>query len=91
MLIIAVETNHTGEIKKTYFNLLEDYSCKELHKIFDKHICKSSTIKTNKWTGNNPLKKGFILKQIKSNKEKSSKELNTIIHQVKSWLRSTFS
>ena len=31
------------------------------------------------------------MKQIKSNKEKSSKELNTIIHQVKSWLRSTFS
>ena len=72
-MIIAVETNHTGEIKRVYFDLLEDYSCKEIRKIFDKHICKSSTIKTNKWTGNNPLKKGFILQQIKSDKENLQK------------------
>ncbi|MBG6061759.1 hypothetical protein IWX83_001549, partial [Flavobacterium sp. CG_9.1] len=45
----------------------------------------------DKWTGYNPLKKEFDLKQIKSDKGKSSKELHTIIHQVKSWLRSTFS
>jgi alpha-galactosidase/6-phospho-beta-glucosidase family protein len=43
------------------------------------------------YTGYSSLKKEFDLKQIKSNKGKSSKELHTIIHQVKSWLRSTFS
>ena len=90
-LIIAVETNDTGGIKRVYFDQLEDYSCKEIRKIFDKHISKSATIKTDKWTGYNPLKKEFDLKQIKSDKGKSSKELHTIIHQVKSWLRSTFS
>ena len=31
------------------------------------------------------------MKQIKSDKGKSSKELHTIIHQGKSWLRSTVS
>ena len=72
-MIIAVETNHAGEIKKTYFNLLEDYSCKELHKIFDKYISKSASIKTDNWTGYNPLKKGFILKQIESDKENLQK------------------
>ena len=90
-LIIAVETNDTGGIKRVYFDELQDYSCKEIRKIFDKHISKSETIKTDKWTGYNPLKKAFDLKQIKSDKRKSSKELHTINHQVKSWLRSTFS
>ena len=37
------------------------------------------------------MKKEFDLNQIKSNKGSSSKELHTIIYQVKSWLRSTFS
>lgn len=37
------------------------------------------------------IKIEFDLKQIKSDKGKYSKEWHTIIHQVKSWLRSTFS
>ena len=82
-MIIAVETNDTGKIKRVYFDQLEDYWCKEIYKIFDTHISKSASIKTDKWTGNNPLKKEFDLKQIKSDKGKSSKELLTIIHQVK--------
>ena len=67
-LIIAVETNDTRGIKRVYFDQLEDYSCKEIRKIFDKHISKSASIKTDKWTGYNPLKKEFDLKQIKSDK-----------------------
>ena len=90
-LIVAVETNDTGGIKRVYFDQLEDYSCQEIRKIFDKHISKSASIKTDKWTGYNPLKKEFDLNQIKSDKGNSSRELHTIIHQVKSWLRSTFS
>ena len=90
-MIIAVETNDTGGIKRVYFDRLENYSCKELHKIFDKHISKSASIKTDKWTGYNPLKKEFDLKRIKSDKGKSSKELHTMTHQVISWSRGTFS
>ena len=89
--IITVEINDTGGIKRAYFDQREDYSCKEIRKIFDKHISKSESIKTDKWTGYNPLIKEFDLKQIKSDKGKSSKELHTIIHKVKFWLRSTFS
>ena len=90
-LILAVETNDNGGIKRVYFDQIENYSCKEIRKIFDKHISKSASIKTDKWTGYNPLKKEFDLNQIKRNKGSSSKELHTIIDQVKSWLRSTFS
>ena len=80
---------------------MEDYSSKEIRKIFDKHISKTATIKTDKWTGYHPLKKEYNLQQIKSDKGQSSKEIHTIIaspirallsgHQVKSWLRTTFS
>ena len=48
-------------------------------------------MKIDKQTGYDPLKKEFDLKQIKSDKGKSSKELNTIIYRVKSWFTSTFS
>ena len=90
-LIVAVETTETGGIKRVYFDQLTNYSCKEIRKIFDKHISKAALIKTDQWTGYNPLKKEFDLTQIKSNKGISSKEIHTIIHQVKSWLRSNFS
>ena len=90
-LIVAVETTETGGIKRVYFDRLKDYSCSEIRKIFDKHISKTASIKTDQWTGYKPLQKEFDITQIKSNKGSSSKELHTIIHQVKSWLRSTFS
>jgi transposase-like protein len=90
-LILAVETTETGGIKRVYFERLKDYSSAELRKIFDKHISKTAQIKTDQWTGYRPLLKEFDITQIKSNKGSSSKEIHTIIHQVKSWLRSTFS
>ena len=90
-LVVAVETTETGGIKRVYFDQSNDYSCKEIRKIFDKHISPIAQIKTDQWTGYNPLKKEFDLTQIKSNNGSSSKEIHTIIHQVKSQLRSTFS
>lgn len=90
-LIVAIETTETGGIKRVYFDRLKDYSSSELRKIFDKHISKTASIKTDQWTGYKPLLKEFDITQVKSNKGSSSKEIHTIIHQVKSWLRSTFS
>lgn len=47
-------------------------------------------MKTDKWTGYKPLKKEYNIEQIKSNTSDFF-QINTIIHQVKSWLRSTYS
>ena len=60
-LIIAVETNKAGRIKRVYFDQLENYSCKEIRKIFNRRTSISASIKTDKWTGYNPLKKEFDL------------------------------
>jgi transposase-like protein len=90
-LIVAVEVNDTGGVKRVYFDQLQDYSSKEIGRIFEKHISKKATIKTDQWTGYKPLTKEYEILQIKSDKGNSSKEIHTIIHQLKSWLRSTFS
>ena len=79
-MIIAVENNETGGIKRMYFDQLLDYSCNQIRKIFDKHISKAATIKTENWSGYNPLKKEFDLNQIKNDIAKSSKELDLVIH-----------
>lgn len=90
-LIIAVELSDTGGVKRVYFDTLKNYSSEELRNIFDTHISKQAKVKTDKWSGYKPLAKEYDIVQVKSDKGKSSKEIHTIIHQVKSWLRSTFS
>ena len=50
-LILAVKTNDNGGIKRVYFDQLENYSIREICKIFDKHISKSASIKTDRRTG----------------------------------------
>ena len=58
--------------------------------IFESHISTKANIKTDKWTGYKPLKNEYNIEQIKSNTSDFF-QMNTIIHQVKSWLRSVYS
>lgn len=90
-IVIAVETNGKQGIKRTYFKKIENYSSESLSKIFESHISTKAKVKTDKWTGYKPLLKTYNITQIKSNKGNTFFELNTIIHQTKSWLRSVYS
>jgi len=90
-LIGAVELTEKGKVKRVYFNKLEDYSSKSLFKIFDSHISKDARVVTDKWTGYVPIGKSYNIEQKYSDKGGSMKQMHTIIHQVKSWLRSIFS
>ena len=90
-LIGAVELTEKGKVKRVYFNKLEDYSSKSLSKIFDKHISIEARVSTDKWTGYVPIGKRFNIDQKYSDTGGSMKQMHTIIHQVKSWLRSVFS
>jgi len=89
-LVGAVEINEKRKIKRAYFKRIKDYSSKELNKIFETHISEEATITTDKWSGYKPLKKNYNIKQIKSNTSDFF-EINTIIHQLKSGLRSVYS
>ncbi len=52
---------------------------------------KEAQVKTDKWTGYIPLAENYNIEQKYSDKGASMKQMHTIIHQVKSWLRSVFS
>lgn len=89
-IVAAIEIDDKGGVKRAYFKRIDDYSSGELSKIFHSHISPQAKVKTDKWTGYKPLKDEYNIEQIKSNTSDFF-EMNTIIHQVKSWLRTVYS
>ena len=89
--ICAVELTDTGKVKRFYAMKINDFSSKSLQTIFDKHIDIDATITTDQWKGYRPISKAYNIVQIPSNNGKNFKALHTMIHQVKSWIRTTYS
>jgi transposase-like protein len=90
-IVGAVELSDKGKVKRTYFKKIEDYSSKSLNGIFEEHISIEAQVLTDKWKGYIPLSKKYNIEQKYSDKGGSMKQLHTIVHQLKSWLRSTYS
>ncbi|MCY4562361.1 MAG: transposase, partial [Flavobacteriaceae bacterium] len=59
--------------------------------IFVNHISKSAQVTTDKWKGYKPIAKAYNITQIESNNGLNFKALHTMIHQIKSWIRTTYS
>lgn len=89
--VCAVELTEDGKVKRFYTIKIEDYSAKSLRRIFEKHIGKEAIITTDKWKGYNPIAKDYNITQILSDNGSNFKALHTMIHQVKSWIRTTYS
>jgi transposase-like protein len=89
--ICAVELNNDGKVKRFYAMKIRDFSEKSLRTMFDKHIGSDAKITTDEWKSYKPIAKDFDITQILSNNGLNFKALHTMIHQVKSWLRTTFS
>ena len=90
-LIAAVEITDNGKVKRAYFQKIDDYSAESLRQIFDNHISKKASVFTDKWTGYKPIGKDYNITQKYSDKGNNMKQIHTIIHQVKSWIRSVYS
>jgi transposase-like protein len=90
-VVCAVELTDEGKVKRMYSMKIDNYSSKELSKIFDKHISVEAFVTTDKWKGYRPLMKSFNIEQIESDNGLNFKALHTMIHQVKSWIRTTYS
>ncbi len=90
-VVCAVEYTVQGKVKRMYSLKIDNFSAKELRKIFDQHIDETATITTDKWKGYNPLKQDYNITQIESDKGLNFKKLHTMIHQIKSWIRTTYS
>jgi transposase-like protein len=89
--VCAVELTDEGKVKRFYTFQIPDYSAKSLRKMFEKHIDITAKVTTDKWKGYNPIAKDYDLTQILSEKGSNFKALHVMIHQVKSWIRTTYS
>ena len=90
-VVCAVELTDEGKVKRMYSLKIDNYSSKELKKLFVKHISPKAEITTDSWRGYLPLSKDYNITQIESDNVLNFKALHTMIHQVKSWLRTTYS
>jgi hypothetical protein len=59
--------------------------------MFEKHIDITVKVTTDKWKGYNPIAKDYDLTQILSEKWSNIQSITVMIHQVKSWIRTTYS
>jgi transposase-like protein len=89
--ICAVQLTEDGKVKRFYALKINDFSSKSLRKIFDKHVSTDADITTDEWKGYRPIMKDYHIEQIPSDNGGNFKALHTMIHQVKSWLRTTYS
>ncbi len=89
--ITAVQLTEDGKVKRMYAMKIEDFSAQSLQYIFVDHISRGANITTDKWRGYRPISKAYNITQIESSKGLNFKALHTMIHQVKSWIRTTYS
>lgn len=90
-IVTAVELTDKGKVKRMYALKIDNYSAQELETIFHKHIDKNAKITTDKWKGYRPLFEHYNITQIESNNGMNFMALHNMIHQVKSWIRTTYS
>jgi len=90
-IVCAVELTDEGKVKRMYALRIDNYSSKELRKLFEKHISEEAEVTTDSWKGYRPLMEEYNIVQVESNGGLNFKALHTMIHQVKSWVRTTYS
>lgn len=89
--VTAVQLTEEGKVKRMYTMKIDDFSAQSLQYIFINHISREAKITTDKWRGYRPIGKAYNITQIESNKGLNFKAIHTMIHQVKSWIRTTYS
>lgn len=89
--VCALQLTEDGKVKRFYILKIKDFSSKSLRQIFDKHIEKEAKITTDKWKGYAPISEEYNITQILSKNGSNFKALHTMIHQVKTWIRTTHS
>jgi transposase-like protein len=89
--VCALQLTPEGKVKRFYALNIEDYSAKSLKRIFTKHISSEAKVVTDEWKGYRPISKDYSIEQIPSAYGMNFKALHTMIHQIKSWIRTTYS
>lgn len=90
-VVCAVQLTGDGKVRRMYSMKIDNYSSKELKKLFTRHISEEASVTTDCWKGYRPLMKDYNITQVESDGGLNFKALHTMIHQIKSWIRTTYS
>lgn len=90
-VVTAVQLTKDGKVKRMYAMKIDDFSAQSLQYIFVNHISREAKVTTDKWKGYRPISKAYNITQIPSNNGLNFKALHTMIHQIKSWIRTIYS
>lgn len=90
-VVCAVELTEKEQVKRIYAMQIDNYSSKELCKIFERHICPKAMITTDEWKGYRPIAKDYNIEQRPSKKGENFPILHIMIHKIKTWIRTTYS
>lgn len=90
-VVCAAELTDSGKVKRFYAMQIKDFSSKSLRPIFERHISKDAQVTTDEWKGYRPIGKDYSISQIPSKLGLNFIALHNLIHQVKSWIRTTYS
>ncbi len=89
--VTAVEFTDDGKVKRMYALNIKDFSARSLQYMFIRHIDRRAKVTTDKWKGYRPIAKAYDITQLESGKGSNFKALHTMVHQIKSWIRTTYS
>ena len=88
-IVCALELTKGGKIKRGYAKVIDDYSAKSIRVLFEDHIDKEANIQTDQLTAYKKLSKDYNIIQEKSSPGENFNQMHTIIHQIKSGIRTT--
>lgn len=88
-VVLALELTETGAIKQVHFEVINNYSSKELRKIFDERIDINAEVFVEKWPGFDPLKGHYNITKM-TNTFHNFIQANHVVHDLKTMLRSTY-
>jgi len=89
--VTAVQLADEGKVRRTYTMKIEDFSARSLQYIFINNISREAKVTTDQWRGYGPIAKAYEITQAPSDKGAKFRVLHTMIHQIKSWIRTTYS
>jgi hypothetical protein len=89
--VTAIELTDDSKIKRMYAMPIKDFSARSLQYIFMRNINKQAKVTTDTWKAYRPISKAYDITQLERNKGLNFKALHTMIHQIKSWIRTTYS
>lgn len=90
-VVCAVETTTANKVKRMYSIPIDDYSSRSLKALFNKHISKNAPVITDGWRGYHPLKVDWQIEEKDGKSLRNFATIHTMIHQLKTTLRTTYS